>query len=37
MVAVATAGTDHVIAKAKETVTGADTTGSPIQAELVGV
>jgi hypothetical protein len=37
MVAVATAGTDHVIAKAKESVTGANNTGSPIQAELIGV
>lgn len=37
MVKVGTAGTDHIIAKAKETVTGAAATGSPIMAELVGV
>ena len=36
-VAVGTAGNDHIIAKAKETVTGAAGTGSPIQAVLVGV
>jgi hypothetical protein len=36
-VAVATAGTHHVIAKAKETVTGANNTGSPILCELIGV
>ena len=37
MVAVATAGSDHVIAKAIETVTGANNTGSPIQCELIGI
>jgi hypothetical protein len=36
-VTVGTAGTDHIIAKALETVTGASSTGSPILTELVGV
>lgn len=37
MVAVATAGTDHVIAKANETVTGAASVGSDIECILIGV